>query len=276
MMKKILTFIFLITSLPASAVPWPLVTNEKIVSCRDGYYAGPCSQDVKIAGTIGLIDVKPVIQATSAMRASAQWFAIHCQYGSAMTGDLPFRDCKWVTGINEHMPNINGDVIIDKNWNVLEGNHYTGDFITHGKGHYGAGPGAECRSFGVWAGSELLRTPFGILSATTIANSGNTYCVKAIPPDYQCDLVIPNEIFHTISGPGVDEITVHGTADCGKNPQISIVGGGDTVFAPGLTGTLKVNLDQSGSLVSLTSIVTNTGSEPGEYSGNQVIIVSPW
>lgn len=263
----ILIFLFVIPNYTFAAIPWPVIISERITYCSDEP-DNPCSQAVKYAGTIGLEMITPLMDPAGPSKDRPKWWGIHCKYGNAMT-NTPFSDCNWTSDI-QHAPST-PQVIIDRYWNLIRGDFYTGDY-SFGS-HWGAGPGGECRLFGVMYGSQLL-TPKGIFNANTVANSGGGVCIKAVPPNYRCEINAPSEIKHTIATIGSKTINASGSINCGSKPKIYIIGGSEIKLAPGLTESLKITVN--GNSLLLTSTVNSNRSKPGIYKGTHIINVSPW
>ncbi|CAI1016639.1 Uncharacterised protein [Serratia marcescens] len=264
-------------SVAALSAPWPFVDNPRIVSCKNHWLHGECSDQV-VYGSDGVVfvDIVPVGRPDPARGTQIRAVGMHCDYGSMLTGQ-PFGGCRWGPPGTRHYPWVTGkcELINTDSWELTaDSTCATGQWTQH----IGAGPGGECVIFtqqppGITA---TMNTPFGVLDAETVANSGNRFCQKALPPSVQCDLDIPTIIdHHTLPQQGSDSVTVFGSIACGAKPVVEIVGGSVVVLGVGVKSRLSTNVT-SATTVTMTSDLTVTNAAPGEYRGSAVVRVSPY
>lgn len=265
-------------STAALGVSWPYIDNPRIVSCLTGgsWGEGDCSGWV-VYGSDGVVfaDIMPVGRPDPSLGTQIRAVGLHCSYGSQLTGK-PFSVCSWVGPNSRHFPHMTGkcELVDTGSWELTpDSTCTTGWWETHN----GAGPGGECVIFTQTPVSLTnLNTPFGILNAETVANSGNRFCQKALPPSVQCDLDIPTSIDHqTLPQQGSDSVTVFGSIACGSKPVVEIVGGDVVVLGVGVKSRLSTNVT-SATTVALTSDLTVTNAAPGVYRGSAVVRVSPY
>lgn len=269
-----ITFMGLGYSEACRAIVFPTLISAQITSCEDGS-KGPCSQYVEYSGTVAMIEIGiPQTKAVEGLPLAP--FGIHCDDGFPPGN---FTGCIWAP-TRDHSPSMS-------NCNLAHPN--TGDWTianpercsfgsTWGK-HTGAQPGGECVMFGQGnmssAGTPTITTPTGVYDATVAANAGNRFCIKAQPPELVCEMSIPPEIDHgEMPINGQDVVTITGSVNCGGSPVATIVGGGNLNLAKGVSTQVQAAITQTGQLV-VTSNLTILGAEPGAYSSNVIIVVSP-
>lgn len=263
-------------STAANGAAWPYVDNPRITSCASGDQ-GECSSNVVYASDgVVFIDIMTVGRPDPALGTRIRAVGLHCVYGNRLTGTT-FRGCNWVMPFARHNPIVTGKCELKNtsSWELTpDSTCSTGGWGAHG----GAGPGGECVIFTQvkTTGFGSLNTPFGVLDPVTVANSGNRYCQKALPPDVRCDLDIPTTIDHqTMPQQGSDSVTVVGSISCGAKPVVEIVGGDVVVLGAGVKSRLSTNVT-SATTMALTSKLTVTNAAPGEYRGAAVVRVSPY
>ncbi|CVG82494.1 Uncharacterised protein [Serratia marcescens] len=274
-----LSLLILVQSLSTAAngAAWPYVDNPRIIHCTNGSQ-GKCSNSVFYQSDgVVFIDIAPVGRPDPALGTKIRALGIHCYYGNSVTGK-PFSGCSWVNPWQvRHAPQVTGKCEL-KNTNAWELTPDSTCSTSHWAQHAGAGPGGECVIFTQVPKIQgrLLNTPFGMLAPDTVANSGNRFCQKALPPDVRCDLDIPNSIDHqTLPPRGSNSVTVVGSIACGATPVVEIVGGDVVVLGAGVKSRLSTNVT-SAAAVALTSKLTVTNAAPGEYRGAAVVRVSPY
>jgi hypothetical protein len=150
-----------------------------------------------------------------------------------------------------------------------------GDFGSHG----GSGVGGECILFGLGSGIPPLKiyTPYGELTADVVANSGNTYCVKPLPPTTVCDISLPSDgiIDHgTMEPNSIDVRKIYADVDCGVNPQMTTLLGNDVTLGPGVSTKLSFDPVKRG-VYAVTSTMKTTNATPDSYQATAIIAVSP-
>jgi hypothetical protein len=130
--------------------------------------------------------------------------------------------------------------------------------------------------FGYMSG-ENLYTPYGVISALSAANGGDRFCQKPLPPGVTCDIQLPNPVLdHGVMVPTARSVRkINGTVDCGANPKITFVGGGDLNIAAGIHTKLTALLTNE-SRLEISSDLTTTNAPAGEHQGSTILVVSPW
>lgn len=260
---------------------WPVLLNPRITSCDDRLGYGPCTTNVKYTSDgVQFIDVATVSTPDPSADLRVIAYGMHCSHGNLLTG-VPFSGCQWRRPTGRHMPLVSGkcQLINSSSWQLTPDSTcavVTAFWDTHD----GAGPGGECvifsQSVAVPYGTTALLTPMGVLDATTVANSGNRFCQKALPPDVQCDIVLPDLIDHgTIQPSSHNTAVINGTVDCGTRPNLSVLGGADLTLGAGVTTRISTDI-KDGGIVYVTSSLRTTDAAPGEYRATFVLRVSPY
>lgn len=267
---SLLLTIGLAISFPAKSIIWPMLTEAKITSCSDEN-GGTCNKDVFYSGSISFVEIGQPVPGPQAGYPSmrVQAVGIHCKSGSQATG---FKDCIWSN--NEHAPPTWNCVISDKGgWDIKDPSACASG-RTWGP-HSGAEPGGECVLFGI-GDFHILYTPFGTFDSNTVANSGNRFCLKPLPPTTQCSLSLTNnEIDHGLQLPTSDsQRTIYAYAQCGNTPSVFIVGSEDIHLAEGVTSHITVAIDAK-NRVAITSNLVTRGALPGSYNASLVVGITP-
>ncbi len=264
-------------STAAYCVAWPYVNNPRIVSCSRTPESGECSNNVVYASDgVVFADILPVGRPDPALGTKIYALGIHCSRGNSLTNE-PFRLCRWHRPYPRHFPTITGKCELKdtSSWELTpDSTCDTGDWQVH----TGAGPGGECVVFTQVMLNTIdpINTPFGWLVSETVANSGNRFCQKALPPTVRCDLDLPSVIDHRTMPPqGTNSVTVVGSIACGAKPVVDVVGGDVVVLGAGVKSRLSTNVTSATS-VALTSKLTVNNAAPGEYRGAAVVRVSPY
>lgn len=274
----------------AQAVLHPVLTNPRIVSCEKSPNNGgsmanqPCAANVIYDwGPRVMLDM-PETQRPDPNGGTELWaVGIHCAMGSQLTG-MPFRYCQWVRPTNHpvnyaHSPKVsNCRLKSTESWELTDDS--TCDVRTlHVQTHYGAGPGGECVVFvqkGSKASQGIVVSIHGILDATTVANSGNRYCQKPMPPSIECHLQLPSVIDHGTLGPNSESVkTISGNLDCGERPRVSVVPGNVIELARGVMTEISVRMTNPSTVVVTSNLRTVNGT-PGAHTGSLVVLVSPY
>lgn len=273
---KILTFI-LAACLPTSATasPWPILKDPRIVSCTD-YIEGPCAGKVMYANSgITMVDVIGVGTPDRGKRLDIIPVGLHCHNGNAMTGVLPFRQCAWASG---HAPAIvtKCQLVSHDSWELTADS--TCQVTADGGSHTGAGPGGECVMFvqSPRTSTDPLATPWGPVSAVQAANSGNRFCSKPLPPSVTCELQLPSVIDHgPVRAGETSKREDNGSVNCGGSPKIDVLVNGDRD-----TGGVRITalpFVVNPTTVRITSeINVSSSAVPGEHSATYVFVASPY
>lgn len=278
-MLRLLSVLYVIACcmpLPTAAVYHPTLNNPIIERCRpdNGY---PCGQADYTADGVVLTDLTPAAPPQQGAGLALQAHAIHCEWGDAASG-VPFTECSWAP-MTGHRPAVRDCWLIDdRHWDLTPTSTCSATTIRWG--HSGAGAGGECVVFvqnGLPPkGTAAAATVFGLLDPTTLANSGNQFCQKPLPPSAPCDIMLPATIDHgTVGENETSAVSIDGTVSCGISPVITILGGGLLTLAPGVTAALTTTL-RGGDAVTLTSTLTTASGTVGEHRASVVVIASPY
>lgn len=254
------------------AVLFPVITEARITACDDWDGAGPpCSVSVKYAGHVSMLEIgQPGTPPLGGFPLLA--LGVHCQSGWA--GVYPFSSCYWES--TGHAPTMTGCRLEADGWGgwTIERPASCRFSQTWGP-HTGAGPGGECVVFGQKISLDTAQTPYGLLDATTVANSGSRFCIKPTPPAVRCEVNLSPTIDHGELPPdGADTATVKGTMDCGSTPTVTIVGANEVELAPGVTTRIHA-VATSMNEITVSSEMMINGATPGVYHANVIIVVSP-
>lgn len=272
--------LFAITTVKADVL-WPVVPYIEFTHCFDGS-EGRCSAsaDYKAGPTQFAIQhetANPVPGSLTNILA----YGVHCAEGSK-SGE--FRYCEWKLPGDAHSPakTTTCRLVSNKSWE-LTGNS-TCMFTTPYYGtHAGAAAGSECIIFGLNNGTGVrplaIQTPQGYLTALQVANAGDTYCLKPLPPDAPCDLVIIDDgvLDHGIVAPdSTSKRSIDLYMNCGDSPKFSLQGinGNKVTLGTGVTANITTSLVNKNQ-ATLTSVLTTTNAQPGNYRATFVLIVSP-
>lgn len=260
------------------ATPWPYINNPRIISCTPNS-VDPCGLVEYASDGVVFADISPVGKPDPLGSLEIQAHGLHCDLGSSVTG-VPFSSCVWVKGRanSRHRPTMVGKCRLANrdSWELTpDSTCYIGPW----EAHNGAGPGGECVIFTQMTAKSTLTallTPYGVLDPVTVANSGNRFCQKALPPAVRCDLEMPDSIDHgSLPTTGTGSVTVFGSVNCGNGPVVAIVGGGEIELGDGVKSRISASTVSANS-VSLTSDLTVTDAAPGEYRGVIIVRVSPY
>lgn len=265
--------------LPVPAAVHPYLIDPVITKCGPSDAGGECSSGVLYqASGIAMSDVVPLAPPLPTGSRELAAVGVHCGLGNSLTG-TPFTSCFWAYEPN-HTPTLAGCRLTDtKSWELDPNSTCSLSVATWGA-HDGAGPGGECVVFVQKPDRAIiltaLRTIYGDLSATVVANAGSSFCQKALPPAQTCEIDLPPVIDH--SGVGTTDrsvVTVDGAVDCGAKPVITVLGGNTVNLGPGVASELTLHL-VDGMHVRVTSTVTTTDAAAGDYNGTHVVIASPY
>ncbi len=252
-----------------AAEPWPVVTSIETTNCKPGN-AGPCSE-YYFQGTAALLDLGGFQVPRTSTYPKAHFYGLHCDHGNKVSG---YRGCGWQAGT--HGPVLQC-AFVDKDANdwALEPGCTPPASFSWGP-HKGADVGAECAVFGTrqTVMEKAIQTPWGLLDADTVANSGSSQCVKAQDPTLPCDIGIIDELAHGEQGvTGTHTVTVSAHVDCGVKPDIELVGGPEVVLGDGVRTTISAVMT-SPNVLRVESRLSTTLATPGSYSSSKILVVS--
>lgn len=277
-MRLIIAAALLTLGTKADAVPWPILSNPRIEQCV-GTAGDPCT-DVSRYGSDGtmLVDVNPVTPPNSIGGLTVRTIGVHCRFGNAMIGRLPFSQCSW-GAVGTHSPAIVGKCELRglDSWELTSDS--TCATNTSWGPHRGAGPGGECVLFTNAAyvvGNAAVTTPWGMLTPEQAANSGNRFCSKPLPPSVTCVLELPSIIDHGVMRAGESSKREDfGRMECGGAPKIDVLVNGDRD-----TGGVRISATPfvvNPTSVRITSeINVSSTAEPGEHNATYVFVASPY
>ena len=261
-----LTCILLTTiTMPTHAIPWPTVTEMRILECNSTVENGPCSG--QIVRAVSQILERGAVQTQLSYPGRVVGAAIHCGSGNALTG-VPFSDCSWRhrVGKCENALTVSWEGLRLRDCNIGSSKYE----------HTGAGPGGECALWGVVQKSGLLETPYGVYDATDTANSGSANCIKSTPPDLRCEIgMLDNLDFGTVSKVGTYRKQVETNIDCGDHPVVSVSGPAKIELAPGVRVSLKASIVKDG-MVTVDGELDVGDLTPGLATATSIIVVSPY
>lgn len=271
------TIIILLTLILASSclraeVAWPILTSLEISRCSDqactsGVYYKP--------GPSGLSFVPEQIPAYG-VSLNVVPYGIHCSVGTAQG---KFSSCVWFIE-QGHAPKLTGfcqRLKVDS-WSLNADSTCTVAQSEYGA-HIGAGPGAECVVFGLSgrSGTGAIITPWGELSASEVANSGDRYCLKPLPPSARCELSLSDDgvIDHSEVAPNaVDSRTTTLFTNCGASPKVYLGGGNKITLGTGVTADITAFSPNKDATYIISKLRT-VNAKPGVYRATFVVIVSP-
>ncbi|CAI0864154.1 Uncharacterised protein [Serratia quinivorans] len=260
----------------AGAVMFPVLTEARITSCSDSRPPGairPCSTDVYYSGHVAMLDIgMPVIAPLPGKPLVS--LGVHCGLGG---NGAPYTYCEWDLWAHHnpgHSPQMTGCKLLgDGTWTIE--NPSSCSFSSTWGPHIGAGPGGECAVFGQYAPGAPAHTPYGLLDATQVANAGNRFCVKSLPPHVDCTVQLDSTLAHGVQQTnGQHTVSARGHVRCGSSPTVALVGPSELALGDGVTTRLSVSTPSQNEIV-VTSDMTIVGGRPGTYSANAVVVVSP-
>ncbi|MFI8416182.1 hypothetical protein ACQKDS_06945 [Serratia sp. NPDC078593] len=254
---------------------WPALSDLMILSCKNT----TCDRGVEyLPGPVVFTDIASSY-VSQALTTEIIPYGIHCLYGSL---DSFFAQCKWYND-TAHKPQLLGkcQTTTAEGWELTPDSGCEVSANSYGV-HNGAKPGGECVVFGKrQAASESfilsIDTPWGFLSADTVANSGRTYCIKAeSPPSLQCNIDTTSAIIDhgTITNNSVDERQITANLRCGVNPTVRVFGPSTIKLGEGVTSEItvtRVNDTQA----NIVSTLRTVNAEAGDYQGSFVVVISP-
>ncbi len=278
-MKNLLLLLLALSCpLLVQGVMFPINTATEILKCKD-WGGKECNWDVQYMMDIELTDITPVIPPIPRAGYNIVPVGVHCQMGDP-ANNVPFSKCSF-DGSWEHAPEGQMSRACKlkslDSWELVDPYACMASGLVYGN-HSGASPGAECVIFtqsGGW-GSPGATTPYGRLDPLEVANSGNKYCQKPLPPDVTCDISLPSTIAHgTVPASGVSKAYIEGSVNCGTKPSIDFLGGNKLTLAPGVTTELEAVMPYQDHVI-VTSTLTTVNARAGAYEASTVIVVSPY
>ncbi len=264
-------------SLPTRGVQHPVLLDPIITSCLENGPLGPCASRVYYqASGIGWADVVPLSPPDPTLGTRLTAVGVHCDTGNPLT-NTPFDGCHF-SYEPSHTPMLVSSCHLrtTDSWEIAYLSSCTLFSRAWGP-HSGASPGGECIMFVQRSPSPtLVSSIYGLVDAKTVANSGNRFCQKPLPPSAHCDITLPSTLDHGVLGTdSVSSITVTGDIDCGDKPVVTIVGGGRLTLADGVTTNLTTRFDPP-NRISLTSDLRAVHGDTGSHSASLVVLVSPY
>jgi hypothetical protein len=264
------------------SVPWPIMIDPRITSCRDNNTAGmgPCSQAVYYSNSgVQFVDINAVgTPNVGSVNLFVKPAGVHCAFGNGLNGDLPYRTCTW-RDENVHRPLLTGTCRLRDltSWTLTPDS--TCSVFSAWGGHAGAGPGGECVVFTNSVpidGAAVVNTPWGPLTADQAANGGNRFCSKPLPPSVTCELQLPSVIDHgPVRAGETSKREDNGSVNCGGSPKIDVLVNGDRD-----TGGVRIAATPfvvNPTTVRITSeINVSSSAVPGEHSATYVFVASPY
>lgn len=274
--NSIVLFLFLILACPSYATLHPVLISPRISSCQQPACAASVVYDW---GTSTLVDIFEASKPDPSLGTELVAMGMHCNVGSMLTG-TPFSGCLFTRRVGHNPTLLNCRLRSTDSWELTSDS--TCNVRNDGPGndkHSGAGPGGECVVF-VQAKSPTnvgtLLTIHGLLESNNVANSGNRFCQKPIPPAVQCEVTLPAVIDHGVMGPkGASSVSVNGEIRCGAKPVVTFASGNTLTLAPGVTTQLYSKLVGERQ-IQITSDLKTNNAAPGAHSASTVVVVSPY
>ncbi len=257
-----------------SGIKWPIISDLIMTKCSNSN-VGTCDINVWFrAGAIAWSQVEPVIPPPDTVKVIP--YGVHCWMGT-QSGE--FRMCAW-NGDGTHSPALTGKCELKPGtWELTDDSTCTTSSSEYGP-HTGSSPGAECVVFGIKAGPgtlQTLQTPGGWLSPTVVANSGDVYCIKPLPPNEICELSISDGgiIQHGVLGmKDSDRRSIELRPNCGNTPKIYFMSPNPIKLGDGVTTTLQAVTVSKDRIIVVSDLKTEN-AKPGSYQASIVAVVAP-
>ncbi|MGQ8819238.1 hypothetical protein [Serratia sp. NA_13] len=204
---------------------------------------------------------------------------VHCDKGDISRG-IPYEGCMWVPySYVSHSPLSVGPCRLQslEEWKLSDDSTCT-TTLSWGP-HEGASAGGECVLFGQKMSGSKFFTALGAMDATTVANAGNAFCVKALPPDVKCEINLPSEIDHGVlysNEGGFSRRFIDGVVDCGRAPVVAVVGRSNIELATGVSVKVSASMMSNTQLRVQSDMDVKSYAPAGEYSASAIISVSPY
>lgn len=273
----------------AGAVAFPTIENMRIARCKPHatWPSAHCEIPVYASDGTVFVDLGGTARPERSMPLKIFPFSVECSRGSPRLG-IPFSSCLWAR--NYGSTSASAPVMTGKcELSSYESWEFTADStcataVGEWYGAYAvlAEPGFQCVIFaqdypeGTTGSRGPINTLYGLLDPTVVANSGNAYCQKSIPPNVTCNVTLPSQIDHGIVTPSASSTaSIIGTVDCGDKPKVEFVGGSSVKLGDGVITQLSYQMSGSQS-VRVVSNMTTSNSLPGVYSASVIIVVSPF
>jgi len=279
-LKHLLFLLSSLVSAPLAAGMWPAVDILSIASCKNGIY-GKCAHTVYYrAGSSHTVYAPERTDDGLFQKDEVIPYGIHCPPNSGTS----FAGCEWQNpGSHSPMPTSKCQTMSKTGaeaWTLTNDSTCQVESAQFGF-HTGAMPGAECIVFGKGPSKDstsIISTPWGDLSADMVANAGSMYCVKPIPPSETCFIELPegDVLDHgPLSSSDASEVKLRLNINCGKNPELAFVLGGDNlILGPGIiTKLTKVKV--SATQFQIISNLRTTDAQPGDYQASSIVVVTP-
>ncbi|MCP1107091.1 hypothetical protein M6G53_17100 [Serratia nevei] len=275
-MRLLLFFsIVVLYSTGVQAIRFPVMTDNKIISCSDSL----CTGNVSYAGRSTLMDIgQPISPPDVSGSKDVITYGIHCSDGDKKQG-IAYTGCFWIMD-GSHSPRVSERCMLKNtaSWELDESS--TCGTVSSWGTHSGAGPGGECVLFAQRkSGSYIssVATPMGEISALTAANSGNAYCIKPTAPNVRCDISLPATLDHGVLLVGSsDSRFIDGVVDCGATPVVTVVGTKDLVLAPGVKTRVAATMLSRTQVRVQSDMTVDRSANAGKYSAAIVVAVSPY
>jgi hypothetical protein len=273
MRSILLSGILLLNSQTGECVLFPTLIDPVISSCA----TNTCTKVTYASGGTRLVDVVPLGPPDPRFGTTLIAIGVHCTYGTKQGKPRPFTVCTYDDG-PVHSPSLsNCRLRSTASWELTRDS--TCSTTTAWGTHTGAGPGGECVLFiqeGGYNKVGPVTSIYGRATAEVVANSGNAFCQKPIPPNVTCGVLLPATIDHGTVGPNSSSsVSIEGQLSCGANPVVSFLGGDRLALAPGVTTNLTASVVGAGR-IQITSDLVSMGGETGYHSASTVIVVSPY
>jgi hypothetical protein len=274
MRSILLSGILLLNSQAVECVLFPTLIDPVIRSCS----SNGCVTATYASGGTRLVDVVPLGPPDPRFGTRLVAIGVHCSAGTQLQPPRPFTSCSYDEG-PAHSPSLsNCHLRSTASWELTPDS--TCSTTTAWGTHRGAGPGGECVLFiqegGVINPRGTVTSIYGSATAEVVANSGNAFCQKPLPPNVTCDVLLPATIDHGTVGPNSSSsVSIEGQLSCGANPVVSFLGGDRLALAPGVTTNLTASVVGAGR-IQITSDLVSLGGETGYHSASTVIVVSPY
>lgn len=282
-MRLLLALLIATTPPTITAAQWPVLNSPRMVSCGDsGGANSPCDigQTYENNGVI-FIDVGRGVGTPSSgpnVSTGVRPAGVRCAGGNAMTGRLPFTSCFFrYENYNRPQPTGKCELKNMDSWELTADS--TCDVVRAWGGQQGAGPGAECIVFTNTTNSSqrsAVNTPWGVLSAEQVANSGGQYCNKSLPPNVTCELRLPSLIDHGDVRVGeLSKREDEGSIECGSSPKIDLLVNGDR-DSGGVRITATASVINKTTVRITSEISVGSNAVTGVHSATYVFVASPY
>jgi hypothetical protein len=129
----------------------------------------------------------------------------------------------------------------------------------------------------IYEGGRDIVTPFGIFSADQVANSGNRFCIKPLPPNVTCEVTLPPLIDHgRINTGAMDSKIINGSVNCGTSPVVTVVGSPLVSLGEGVSTKISTTMSSPTDVRIQSDMTIESTAKPGLYLGVIIVSVSPY